>query len=164
VAGHNYRAARHALVSAPPTYCSNRMHAFDGMACMGRASARAANRTAASPSHAARAASSTRACLSPKTTPTRRLHAASRLRCGTQTVRRCSPNHHLPQCKFAPPPASPPPGYPCRFMCHFAVYPDGRVCISILHSPGDDPHGYESAAERWSPVQSVSCRLHGRLQ
>ena len=35
------------------------------------------------------------------------------------------------------------------------VYPDGRVCISILHSPGDDPTGYESSSERWSPVQSV---------
>jgi hypothetical protein len=37
----------------------------------------------------------------------------------------------------------------------FSVYPDGRVCISILHAPGDDPMGYESSAERWSPVQSV---------
>lgn len=37
----------------------------------------------------------------------------------------------------------------------FTVYPDGRVCISILHAPGDDPMGYESSAERWSPVQSV---------
>jgi hypothetical protein len=36
-----------------------------------------------------------------------------------------------------------------------AVYADGRVCISILHNPGDDPNGYETAAERWSPVQSV---------
>ena len=35
------------------------------------------------------------------------------------------------------------------------VYPDGRVCISILHAPGDDPMGYESSSERWSPVQSV---------
>lgn len=35
------------------------------------------------------------------------------------------------------------------------VYVDGRVCISILHAPGDDPMGYESSAERWSPVQSV---------
>lgn len=35
------------------------------------------------------------------------------------------------------------------------VYADGRVCISILHAPGDDPLGYESSAERWSPVQSV---------
>jgi hypothetical protein len=40
------------------------------------------------------------------------------------------------------------------FAC--AVYADGRVCISILHNPGDDPNGYETAAERWSPVQSVS--------
>ncbi len=37
----------------------------------------------------------------------------------------------------------------------FSVYADGRVCISILHAPGDDPMGYESSAERWSPVQSV---------
>ncbi|ROL41722.1 Ubiquitin-conjugating enzyme E2 G2 [Anabarilius grahami] len=50
---------------------------------------------------------------------------------------------------------------PCRRLSeldgsdsdHF--YPDGRVCISILHAPGDDPMGYESSAERWSPVQSV---------
>lgn len=40
-------------------------------------------------------------------------------------------------------------------VCCAAVYPDGRVCISILHNPGDDPNGYETAAERWSPVQSV---------
>ena len=36
-----------------------------------------------------------------------------------------------------------------------SVYADGRVCISILHAPGDDPMGYETSAERWSPVQSV---------
>uniref|UniRef100_G1KHM0 UBC core domain-containing protein n=1 Tax=Anolis carolinensis TaxID=28377 RepID=G1KHM0_ANOCA len=41
------------------------------------------------------------------------------------------------------------------FIFFFSVYPDGRVCISILHAPGDDPMGYESSAERWSPVQSV---------
>ncbi len=35
------------------------------------------------------------------------------------------------------------------------MYQDGRVCISILHTPGDDPLGYETAAERWSPVQSI---------
>ena len=35
------------------------------------------------------------------------------------------------------------------------VYPDGTVCISILHTPGDDPTMYEHASERWSPVQSV---------
>jgi hypothetical protein len=37
----------------------------------------------------------------------------------------------------------------------FEVYPDGRVCISILHPPGEDPTGYESSSERWSPVQSI---------
>lgn len=37
----------------------------------------------------------------------------------------------------------------------FLVYPDGRVCISILHPPGDDPNQYESSSERWSPVQSI---------
>lgn len=36
-----------------------------------------------------------------------------------------------------------------------AVYADGTVCISILHTPGDDPTMYEKASERWSPVQSV---------
>lgn len=45
-----------------------------------------------------------------------------------------------------------PPVVLCR---PFSVYPDGRVCISILHSPGDDPNGYEQANERWSPVQTV---------
>lgn len=35
------------------------------------------------------------------------------------------------------------------------VYPNGEVCISILHPPGDDPHQYEQASERWSPIQSV---------
>ena len=38
---------------------------------------------------------------------------------------------------------------------HPNIYPDGRVCISILHAPGDDPLGYEKSSERWSPVQSV---------
>lgn len=39
------------------------------------------------------------------------------------------------------------------FLC--TVYADGNVCISILHTPGDDPTMYEQASERWSPVQSV---------
>jgi ubiquitin-conjugating enzyme E2 G1 len=34
------------------------------------------------------------------------------------------------------------------------VYPDGNVCISILHPPRDDEFGYESAAERWLPVHT----------
>lgn len=40
-------------------------------------------------------------------------------------------------------------------LTHPNIYADGRVCISILHPPGADPLGYESAAERWSPVQNV---------
>ncbi|KAI8319071.1 ubiquitin-conjugating enzyme E2-maize [Martensiomyces pterosporus] len=40
-------------------------------------------------------------------------------------------------------------------MWHPNVYSDGKVCISILHSAGDDPNGYEDASERWSPAQSV---------
>jgi ubiquitin-conjugating enzyme E2 G1 len=40
-----------------------------------------------------------------------------------------------------------------------AVYPDGVVCISILHPPGDDRWGYEDASERWSPVHTVSSIL-----
>lgn len=40
-------------------------------------------------------------------------------------------------------------------LFHPNIYPDGRVCISILHPPGDDPNMYESSSERWSPVQSV---------
>lgn len=38
---------------------------------------------------------------------------------------------------------------------HPNVYPNGEVCISILHPPGDDPNHYEQASERWSPIQSV---------
>jgi len=52
-------------------------------------------------------------------------------------------------------PLSPPK---MKFTCdmfHPNVYADGRVCISILHAPGEDPTGYESRSERWSPVQSV---------
>ncbi|KAK5125982.1 hypothetical protein LTR85_011337 [Meristemomyces frigidus] len=55
-----------------------------------------------------------------------------------------------------------PPTYPLapptmRFMTplfHPNIYANGEVCISILHPPGDDKFGYESAAERWSPVQT----------
>ncbi len=34
------------------------------------------------------------------------------------------------------------------------VYENGEVCISILHPPEEDKYGYESVAERWSPVQT----------
>ncbi|KAJ3071215.1 Ubiquitin-conjugating enzyme E2 15 [Podochytrium sp. JEL0797] len=38
---------------------------------------------------------------------------------------------------------------------HPNVYPSGEVCISILHAPGEDKYGYESASERWLPIHTV---------
>eukprot|EP00051_Salpingoeca_urceolata_P027646 m.482542 g.482542 ORF g.482542 m.482542 type:complete len:165 (+) comp22573_c0_seq1:177-671(+) len=52
-------------------------------------------------------------------------------------------------------PLSPPTMRFTSPLFHPNIYPDGRVCISILHAPGDDPVGYEKSSERWSPVQSV---------
>ncbi|KAI9387642.1 hypothetical protein POPTR_010G206766v4 [Populus trichocarpa] len=52
-------------------------------------------------------------------------------------------------------PNSPPTVRFTSEMWHPNVYPDGKVCISILHPPGDDPNGYELATERWSPVHTV---------
>jgi len=53
------------------------------------------------------------------------------------------------------------PLYPPTFVFntniyHPNVYKDGKVCISILHPPGDDKWGYEKAEERWRPVHSVN--------
>ncbi|KAJ5745340.1 hypothetical protein N7520_010522 [Penicillium odoratum] len=53
-----------------------------------------------------------------------------------------------------------PPGF--RFLLplyHPNIYTDGRVCISILHPPGDDEMSGELAAERWSPAQRVESVL-----
>jgi ubiquitin-conjugating enzyme E2 G1 len=59
---------------------------------------------------------------------------------------------------FHPNSMSSPPGLcvcVCVCVCSFSpVYPNGEVCISILHPPEEDKYGYESAAERWSPVQT----------
>ncbi|KAB5538832.1 hypothetical protein DKX38_016365 [Salix brachista] len=52
-------------------------------------------------------------------------------------------------------PNSPPTVRFTSEMWHPNVYPDGKVCISILHPPGDDPNGYELATERWTPVHTV---------
>eukprot|EP00771_Trimastix_marina_P000046 gnl/Trimastix_PCT/1046.p1 GENE.gnl/Trimastix_PCT/1046~~gnl/Trimastix_PCT/1046.p1 ORF type:complete len:168 (-),score=51.17 gnl/Trimastix_PCT/1046:261-764(-) len=56
------------------------------------------------------------------------------------------------------------PNYPpeMRFtseMWHPNIYPDGRVCISILHPPGDDEYGYEDSSERWRPINSIEAVL-----
>ena len=40
------------------------------------------------------------------------------------------------------------------------VYPDGTVCISILHPPGEDKFNeMESAEERWRPILGVESIL-----
>lgn len=44
-------------------------------------------------------------------------------------------------------------------LWHPNIYPDGRICISILHAPGDDIMSGESAGERWSPAQRVESVL-----
>jgi len=46
-------------------------------------------------------------------------------------------------------------------MWHPNIYPDGRVCISILHPPGEDEfNSLESADERWRPILGVESILH----
>ncbi|CCM02101.1 uncharacterized protein FIBRA_04178 [Fibroporia radiculosa] len=44
-------------------------------------------------------------------------------------------------------------------MWHPNIYPDGNVCISILHPPGEDQYGYEDSGERWLPVHTVESIL-----
>lgn len=57
-----------------------------------------------------------------------------------------------------------PNGTPCLNRCPDApsdyltdaVYDDGKVCISILHPPGEDRFNQqETAAERWRPILGV---------
>ena len=43
-------------------------------------------------------------------------------------------------------------------MFHPNIYPDGKVCISILHE-GVDEWGYEHISERWNPSQSINSVL-----
>ncbi|KAF2854327.1 hypothetical protein T440DRAFT_388695 [Plenodomus tracheiphilus IPT5] len=56
-------------------------------------------------------------------------------------------------------PHSPPDFKFVRPLYHPNIYPDGRLCISILHPPGDDAMSGETAAERWTPVQRVETVL-----
>jgi len=44
-------------------------------------------------------------------------------------------------------------------LWHPNVYTNGDVCISILHPPGEDKYGYESASERWLPIHTVESIL-----
>lgn len=52
-------------------------------------------------------------------------------------------------------PLSPPKLQFNSKITHPNIYRNGTVCISILHPPGDDPMNYESADERWGPLQSI---------
>jgi len=52
-----------------------------------------------------------------------------------------------PEFRFVPP------------LFHEKIYEDGRLCISILHAPGEDSMSGESAGERWSPAQRVESVL-----
>ena len=56
-------------------------------------------------------------------------------------------------------PYSPPDFQFLRPLYHPNVYDDGRLCVSILHPPGDDEMSGELASERWSPVQSAESVL-----
>merc|ERR1712093_507040 len=56
-------------------------------------------------------------------------------------------------------PMDPPSMVMMQPMWHPNIYSDGKLCISILHPPGDDPHSGELAAERWNPTQSVTTVL-----
>lgn len=44
-------------------------------------------------------------------------------------------------------------------LWHPNIYPDGRICISILHAPGEDIMSGETSGERWSPAQRVESVL-----
>lgn len=44
-------------------------------------------------------------------------------------------------------------------LWHPNIYKDGKLCISILHQPGEDETSGELASERWSPAQRVESVL-----
>lgn len=58
-----------------------------------------------------------------------------------------------------------PPSF--RFLtkniCHPNVYTDGKLCISILHRPGEDEQSGELASERWNVLHGVESVLRSVL-
>lgn len=53
-------------------------------------------------------------------------------------------------------PYKPPEFKVMSTMWHPNIYPDGKVCISILHPPGEDEmNSLETASMRWTPIQSI---------
>jgi len=60
-------------------------------------------------------------------------------------------------------PYAPPTFKFIRKLWHPNIYPDGKLCISILHAPGEDEQSGELASERWSAVQSAESVLRSIL-
>jgi len=60
-------------------------------------------------------------------------------------------------------PYNPPTFKFLRPIFHPNIYPDGKLCISILHAPGEDLQSGEQAEERWSPLQGVESVLRSVL-
>ena len=60
-------------------------------------------------------------------------------------------------------PYSPPTFKFNRPIYHPNIYPDGKLCISILHAPGADEMSGELATERWSPLQGAESVLRSVL-
>lgn len=60
-------------------------------------------------------------------------------------------------------PFSPPKFRFLRPIWHPNIYPDGQLCISILHNPGEDVMSGEDAGERWSPLQGAESVLRSVL-
>lgn len=60
-------------------------------------------------------------------------------------------------------PYSPPTFRFLEPIFHPNIYSDGKLCISILHAPGEDEQSGESASERWSPLQGVESVLRSIL-
>jgi len=56
-------------------------------------------------------------------------------------------------------PVMPPKMKMISDLWHPNVYPNGDICISILHPPGEDKFGYEKASERWLPIHTVETIL-----
>ncbi|KAI4190521.1 MAG: hypothetical protein L6R41_000756 [Letrouitia leprolyta] len=68
--------------------------------------------------------------------------------------------YFLASMKFPPNyPYAPPQFQFTHPLYHPNIYADGKLCISILHAPGDDEMSGELAAERWSPAQRVESVL-----
>jgi ubiquitin-conjugating enzyme E2 R len=60
-------------------------------------------------------------------------------------------------------PYSPPTFKFIHPIYHPNIYTDGKLCISILHAPGEDEQSGELASERWSPLQGVESVLRSVL-